>query len=164
MIVTLSGISFINTMGSGILIAALPRIAAAVGPRRKLDSGEYPRRSLHFNNRLSSRWYSCQPHYVLAAGCLLHVFSSIGDVVGPKPTWITGGYLFIVFAIALGFPKTALPGFSLSYMSRCRHLNVPADRRVPDYEYVSKGAVAEYLPCDERYGATAWICPGSGPR
>lgn len=30
-IVTLSGISFLNTMGSGILIAALPRIASDVG-------------------------------------------------------------------------------------------------------------------------------------
>lgn len=36
MIVTLSGISFLNTMGSGILIAALPRIAKDVGLEKNL--------------------------------------------------------------------------------------------------------------------------------
>lgn len=36
MIVTLSGISFLNTMGSGILIAALPRIANDVGLEKNL--------------------------------------------------------------------------------------------------------------------------------
>lgn len=36
MIVTLSGISFLNTMGSGILIAALPRIAVDVGLDKSL--------------------------------------------------------------------------------------------------------------------------------
>lgn len=36
MIVTLSGISFLNTMGSGILIAALPRIASDVGLDKSL--------------------------------------------------------------------------------------------------------------------------------
>lgn len=36
MIVTLSGISFLNTMGSGILIAALPRIAHDVGLEKNL--------------------------------------------------------------------------------------------------------------------------------
>lgn len=36
MIVTLSGISFLNTMGSGILIAALPRIANDVGLEKSL--------------------------------------------------------------------------------------------------------------------------------
>lgn len=36
MIVSLSGISFLNTMGSGILIAALPRIAKDVGLDKSL--------------------------------------------------------------------------------------------------------------------------------
>lgn len=36
MIITLSGISFLNTMGSGILIAALPRIAKDVGLEKNL--------------------------------------------------------------------------------------------------------------------------------
>lgn len=35
-IFTLSGINFLNTMGSGILIAALPRIASDVGLSDKL--------------------------------------------------------------------------------------------------------------------------------
>ena len=35
-IVTLSGINFLNTMGSGILIAALPRIASDVGLEESL--------------------------------------------------------------------------------------------------------------------------------
>ncbi|ROW05864.1 hypothetical protein VPNG_08040 [Cytospora leucostoma] len=88
-IVTLSGISFLNTMGSGILIAALPRIAADVGLDESLIL-----------------WPAAV--YALAAGCLLHVFGSIADIVGPKPTWITGSFLFIVFTIALGFSKTGL--------------------------------------------------------
>lgn len=88
-IITLSGISFLNTMGSGILIAALPRISNDVG----LDG------SLIL-------WPAAV--YALSAGCLLHVFGSIADILGAKPTWITGSFLFIVFTIALGLAKTGL--------------------------------------------------------
>ena len=49
MIVTLSGISFLNTMGSGILIAALPRIAHDVGLDKNLILVSFP-------NHLVSLW------------------------------------------------------------------------------------------------------------
>ncbi|ROW00333.1 hypothetical protein VMCG_07326 [Cytospora schulzeri] len=88
-IVTLSGINFLNTMGSGILIAALPRIASDVGLDESLIL-----------------WPAAV--YALAAGCLLHVFGSIADILGAKPTWITGSFLFIVFTIALGFAVTGI--------------------------------------------------------
>ncbi|POS74642.1 hypothetical protein DHEL01_v206965 [Diaporthe helianthi] len=89
MIVSLSGISFLNTMGSGILIAALPRIAKDVGLDKSLIL-----------------WPAAV--YALAAGCLLHVFGSIADILGPKPTWVTGSFLFIIFTVALGFATTGL--------------------------------------------------------
>ncbi|KAG6362489.1 hypothetical protein INS49_010720 [Diaporthe citri] len=89
MIVTLSGISFLNTMGSGILIAALPRIAHDVGLDKNLIL-----------------WPAAV--YALAAGCLLHVFGSIADILGPKPTWVAGSFLFIIFTVALGFATTGI--------------------------------------------------------
>lgn len=46
--------------------------------------------------------------YALAAGCLLHVFGSIADILGPKPTWVTGSFLFIIFTVALGFATTGI--------------------------------------------------------
>ncbi|KUI61224.1 hypothetical protein VP1G_08388 [Cytospora mali] len=88
-IVTLSGINFLNTMGSGILIAALPRIASDVGLDESLIL-----------------WPAAV--YALAAGCLLHVFGSMADILGAKPTWITGSFLFIIFTIALGFSVTGI--------------------------------------------------------
>ncbi|EGE81582.1 integral membrane protein [Blastomyces dermatitidis ATCC 18188] len=54
-IITLAGVSFLNTMGSGILIAALPRIAKDVGIPEALIL-----------------WPAAV--YALAAGCLLLVF------------------------------------------------------------------------------------------
>ncbi|KAF5572103.1 aminotriazole resistance, partial [Fusarium pseudocircinatum] len=64
-IVTLAGISFLNTMGSGILIAALPKIAADVGLSENLIL-----------------WPAAV--YALAAGCLLLIFGAIADAVGAK--------------------------------------------------------------------------------
>ncbi|KAK8088082.1 hypothetical protein PG997_003043 [Apiospora hydei] len=81
-ITTLAGINFLNTMGSGILIAALPRIAKDVG--------------------LSTTVYA------LAAGCLLHVFGSFADILGPKRVWVVGSFLFVVFTVALGFSVTGI--------------------------------------------------------
>ena len=64
-IMTLAGISFLNTMGSGVLISALPRIADDIG----LEEGFL-------------LWPASV--YALAAGCLLLIFGSIPDVVGAK--------------------------------------------------------------------------------
>lgn len=88
-IVTLAGISFLNTMGSGILIAALPRIASDVG----LSDGLI-------------LWPAAV--YALAAGCLLLIFGAAADAIGAKIVWIVGSYLFFVFTIALGLAQTGL--------------------------------------------------------
>lgn len=88
-IVTLAGISFLNTMGSGILIAALPRIASDVG----LSDGLI-------------LWPAAV--YALAAGCLLLIFGAAADAIGAKIVWISGSYLFVVFTVALGLAQTGL--------------------------------------------------------
>ncbi len=87
-ITTLAGINFLNTMGSGILIAALPRIASDVDIPDGLIL-----------------WPAAV--YALAAGCLLHVFGAIGDIVGPKTLWVTGSFLYVVFTVALGLSVTS---------------------------------------------------------
>ncbi|RXG41098.1 hypothetical protein VDGE_01883 [Verticillium dahliae] len=88
-IVTLAGVSFLNTMGSGILTAALPRISRDVGLSEALIL-----------------WPAAV--YALAAGCLLLIFGAIADVVGPKQMWVTGSFLFIVFTVAVGLAQTGL--------------------------------------------------------
>lgn len=88
-IVTLAGISFLNTMGSGILIAALPRIAKDVGLSEGLIL-----------------WPAAV--YALAAGCLLLIFGAVADVVGVKLMWVTGSFLFVIFTIAVGFAQTGI--------------------------------------------------------
>ena len=87
-IVILAGISFLNTMGSGILIAALPRIAKGV----------------HLSEDLIL-WPAAV--YALAAGYLLLMFGAVADVIGPKLMWVTGSFLFVIFTIATGFTQTS---------------------------------------------------------
>ena len=88
-IVTLAGISFLSALGSGILIAALPRIANDVGLSKGLIL-----------------WPAAV--YALAAGCLLLIFGAVADVIGAKLMWVTGSFLYVVFTIALGFARTGL--------------------------------------------------------
>lgn len=88
-IVTLAGISFLNTMGSGILISALPQIADDIG----LDEGFL-------------LWPASV--YALAAGCLLLIFGSVADVIGAKLVWVTGSFLYVVFTVAVGLSKTGI--------------------------------------------------------
>ena len=88
-IATLAGISFLNTMGSGILISALPRIAIDIG----LDEAFL-------------LWPASV--YALAAGCLLLIFGAVADVVGAKLVWVTGAFLYVIFTIAVGLSKTGL--------------------------------------------------------
>ncbi|RYP92789.1 hypothetical protein DL770_001069 [Monosporascus sp. CRB-9-2] len=76
-------------MGSGILIAALPRIASDVNIPDGLIL-----------------WPAAV--YALAAGCLLHVFGAIGDIVGPKSMWVVGSFLFVVFTVAVGLAATSM--------------------------------------------------------
>lgn len=86
-IIILSGVSFLNTMGSGILTVALPYIA------RDLD---LPQNLLFWPASV----------YALAAGCTLLIFGSVADVVGPKVIWQTGSGLFAAFTLACGLCRT----------------------------------------------------------
>ncbi|RSL79713.1 hypothetical protein CEP51_007139 [Fusarium floridanum] len=88
-IVTLAGISFLNTMGSGILIAALPRIADDVGLGESLIL-----------------WPAAV--YALAAGCLLLIFGAVADIIGAKLMWVTGSCLFVIFTLAVGLAQTGI--------------------------------------------------------
>ena len=88
-IVTLAGISFLNTMGSGVLISALPRIADDVG----LAEGFL-------------LWPASV--YALSAGCLLLIFGAVADVVGAKLVWVTGSFLYVVFTVAVGLSRTGV--------------------------------------------------------
>ena len=75
-------------MGSGILIAALPRIASDIGLARSLIL-----------------WPAAV--YALAAGCLLVIFGAVADVVGPKQMWVTGSFLFVGFTLGVGLCESA---------------------------------------------------------
>ncbi|KAK8042432.1 hypothetical protein PG994_012915 [Apiospora phragmitis] len=87
-IATLAGINFLNTMGTGILVSAIPQIARDVHLQRGLEL-----------------WPAAV--YALAAGCLLLIFGALADgVVGAKPMWVAGSYLFCAFTVALGFART----------------------------------------------------------
>ncbi|KAK7415852.1 hypothetical protein QQZ08_012223 [Neonectria magnoliae] len=88
-IATLAGISFLNTMGSGILIAALPRIADELGLTESLIL-----------------WPAAV--YALAAGCLLLIFGAVADVVGSKLMWLTGSFLFMAFTLGVGLARTGI--------------------------------------------------------
>lgn len=88
-IVTLAGISFLNTMGSGVLISALPRIADDIG----LAEGFL-------------LWPASV--YALSAGCLLLIFGAVADVVGAKLVWVVGSFLYVVFTVAVGLSKTGV--------------------------------------------------------
>lgn len=88
-IVTLAGISFLNTMGSGVLISALPRIADDIG----LEDGFL-------------LWPASV--YALAAGCLLLIFGAVADVIGAKLVWLTGSFLYLIFTVAVGLSQTGV--------------------------------------------------------
>jgi len=88
-IVTLAGISFLNTMGSGILIAALPSIAREVGLPEHLIL-----------------WPAAV--YALAAGCLLLPLSAVADILGAKLLWVTGSFLFMIFTLGVGLARTGM--------------------------------------------------------
>lgn len=86
---TLAGVNFLNTMGSGILIVALPQMARDLDIERGLIL-----------------WPAAV--YALSAGCLLLIFGAIADVVGAKRMWITGSFLFMIFTVAIGLAQSAI--------------------------------------------------------
>ncbi|KAK8127824.1 puromycin resistance protein pur8 [Apiospora sp. TS-2023a] len=75
-IATLAGFSFLTTMGSGILVSAIPQIAGDVDLQRGLEL-----------------WPAA-------------VYALTADAVGSKPMWVVGSYLFCAFTVALGFART----------------------------------------------------------
>ncbi|KAL8723979.1 MAG: hypothetical protein Q9181_007041 [Wetmoreana brouardii] len=88
-IITLAGMSFLNTLGSGLLTTALPRIARDIGLEENL-----------------LLWPASV--YALAAGCLLLIFGAVADVVGAKFVWVTGSFLYVVFTLAVGLSQTGI--------------------------------------------------------
>lgn len=88
-IITLAGVNFLNTMGSGVLIVALPQIA------RELDIGHG-----------LILWPAAV--YSLSAGCLLIIFGAVADVIGAKRMWITGSLLYMIFTVAVGFAQSGI--------------------------------------------------------
>lgn len=88
-IATLAGMGFLNTLGSGVLISALPRIAEDIG----LEEGFL-------------LWPASV--YALAAGCLLLIFGAVADVVGAKLVWVTGSFLYVAFTVAVGLSQTGV--------------------------------------------------------
>ena len=86
-ITILTGVSFLNTMGSGILTIALPRLSQDL--------------SLPSNLLL---WPASV--YALTAGCTLLIFGSVADVVGAKKVWLTGSCLYTMFTLACGLART----------------------------------------------------------
>ncbi|KAL4746862.1 hypothetical protein BDW72DRAFT_206971 [Aspergillus terricola var. indicus] len=86
-VIALSGVSFLNTNGSGILTVALPAISTSL--------------SLPADLLL---WPAAV--YALAAGCTLLTFGSLADVVGDKRVWLTGSIFFAAFTLACGLAQT----------------------------------------------------------
>ena len=82
--------SFLNTVGSGILTVALPTIARDIGLSNK-----------------SLLWPASV--YALSAGCALLIFGPVADVVGSKRGWLTGASLYIAFTLACDFAKIGIP-------------------------------------------------------
>ena len=89
MITTLAGMSFLNTLGSGLLTVALPRISNDIGLQESL-----------------LLWPASV--YALAAGCLLLIFGAVADVVGAKLVWVTGSFLYLIFTLAVGLSQTGI--------------------------------------------------------
>ncbi|KAL4965481.1 major facilitator superfamily domain-containing protein [Aspergillus stella-maris] len=86
-VIALSGVSFLNTMGSGILTVALPAIST----------------DLNLNHDLLL-WPAAV--YALSAGCTLLIFGAVADVIGAKKVWITGSVLFAGFTLACGLARS----------------------------------------------------------
>ncbi|KAH4237090.1 hypothetical protein HBI06_053100 [Parastagonospora nodorum] len=88
-ITILSSLYLINTFGTGILVAALPRVALDV----------------HLSEALIL-WPVAV--YNLSAGCLLLIFGAVADIIGTKLMWLAGTYLYIVFTLAVGFSRSGI--------------------------------------------------------
>lgn len=102
-IATVAGVSFLNTLGSGLLTVGLPRIAA----------------DLNLANNILL-WPASV--FALTAGCTLLASGAIADVVGNRPVFLTGCALLSAFTLGCSLSQTgiqlivfrALQGIALS--------------------------------------------------
>jgi MFS family permease len=88
-ILTLIGITFLNSMGTGILIAATPRMATDLSLPGQLIL-----------------WPAAS--YAVAAGCLLLPFGAVADIAGAKEMWVVGSFLYLGFTVAIGRAETGI--------------------------------------------------------
>jgi MFS family permease len=86
-VATVAGISFLNTLGSGLLTVSLPRIAS------DLDLGP---------NLLL--WPASV--YALTMGCSLLLVGTVADVVGNRPIFLTGCALLSAFTLGCSLSRT----------------------------------------------------------
>jgi MFS family permease len=88
-VITVAGISFLNTLGSGILTVALPRIAE----------------DLHLPTGLLL-WPASV--YALTSGCTLLIVGTIADVIGNRPVFLTGCALLCAFTLGASLSRTGI--------------------------------------------------------
>lgn len=86
-IITISSISFLNTLGSGLLTVALPQIAKDLGLPRAL-----------------LLWPAAI--YGLTCGCTLLIAGAIADVVGRRFIFILGSIILSAFTLGCGLCQT----------------------------------------------------------
>jgi MFS family permease len=87
-VVTVAGISFLNTHGSGLLTVCLPRIAT------DLD--------------LAPNLLWPPSVYALTMGCSLLLVGTVADVVGNRPIFLTGCVLLPAFTLGCSLARTAV--------------------------------------------------------
>ena len=88
-VTTIAGISFLNTLGSGILTVSLPRIAT--------DLDLAPNLLL---------WPASV--YALTMGCSLLLVGTVADVVGNRPIFLTGCALLSAFTLGCSLSRTGI--------------------------------------------------------
>lgn len=88
-ITTVAGVNFLNVMGSGILIVALPTIAEGLG--------------------LSTELLLCPASiYALCCGCTLLLAGSLADIIGRRISFVAGCLLYSAFTLACGLSQTGM--------------------------------------------------------
>ena len=86
---TVTGVTFLNTLGSGLLTVALPRIAT----------------DLHLAENILL-WPASI--FSLAAGCTLLASSAIADVIGSRPVFLAGCFFLTAFTLGCSLSRTGL--------------------------------------------------------
>lgn len=165
-IATLSSIHFLNTMGSGILIAALPRIADDVG----LDDNLILVSKIHTNPFPVSFWCDLITRiFTVARRCLRfsgrlpppclrlcgrHPRAQAGVDNGKRP--------FRRLHYRLGVLSDGPANHPFPHLSWRGNVNVPPYNGQLDHQHIPQGQMAHNLLRDEWHGAALGICTGPG--